>query len=114
MSEDNDDADSSRCCCATCGIAEIDDIKLKDCDHCDLVKYCSDECRENHKLDHQHECKKRAGELRDEILFKQPEGNHNGDCPICMIPLSLDPEGYTFYSCCSKVICNGCSHAEIV
>ena len=25
-------------CCASCGIAEIDDIKLKDCDDCDLVK----------------------------------------------------------------------------
>jgi len=27
---------------------------------------------------------KRAAELRDEILFKQPESSHRGDCPICM------------------------------
>jgi hypothetical protein len=37
-------------------------------------------------------CKKRAAELRDEILFKQPENTHLGDCPICFLPLSLDLE----------------------
>ena len=37
MSEENEAVDTS--CCASCGIAEIDDIKLKDCDGCDLVKY---------------------------------------------------------------------------
>ena len=25
-------------CCASCGIAELDEIKLKECDDCDLVK----------------------------------------------------------------------------
>ena len=32
--------------CASCGIAEVDDIKLKDCSACDLVRYCSDDCQE--------------------------------------------------------------------
>ncbi len=45
MSEDNE-VDT---CCASCGIAEVDDNKFVPCDGCDLVKYCSDECRENHK-----------------------------------------------------------------
>ena len=32
--------------CACCGVAAIDDVKLKDCDDgCDLVKYCSNECQ---------------------------------------------------------------------
>ncbi len=36
-------------CCTSCGVAEIDDIKLKFCDDgCDLVKYCSDGCQENY------------------------------------------------------------------
>ena len=34
-------------CCPSCGIAEVDDIKLKDCDDCDLVKYCSDKCQQD-------------------------------------------------------------------
>ena len=68
-------------CCASCGIAEIDDIKLMPCDGCDLVRYCSDECQIEHKSEHQDACKKRAGEaaeLRDELLFKQPESTHHG------------------------------------
>ena len=67
-------------CCASCGIAEIDDIKLKNCDDCDLVKYCCDTCQGDHRSQHKEECEKRAAELHDEILFKQPEGNYYGDC----------------------------------
>ena len=59
-------------CCASCGIIGIDDIKLVPCDDCDLVRYCSDECREDHNPEHKEACKKRAAELRDELLFKQP------------------------------------------
>ncbi len=77
-------------CCACCGIAEVDDIKLTECDGCDLVKYCSDECQIEHKPQHEQTCKKRAAELRDELLFKQPESTHLGDCPICCLPLPLD------------------------
>ena len=98
--------------CASCGIAEIDDIKLKECDDCDLVKYCGDACRENHKSEHEGECKQRAAELRDELLFKQPESSHLGDCPICSLPLPLDKTKSNMNSCCSKLICNGCSHAN--
>ena len=99
-------------CCASCGVAEIDDIKLKDCDDCDLVKYCSDECQEDHRPQHKEDCKKRAAELRDEILFKQPESTHLGDCPICCLPIPIDPSKSTLYSCCCKRICQGCSIAN--
>ena len=106
MSEDNEVL-----CCASCGIAEIDDIKLKDCDGCDLVKYCSDDCQEDHKSEHEEECKKRAAELRDELLFKQPESSHWGDCPICCLPLSLDQQKSIMMPCCSKIFCKGCVYA---
>ena len=36
------------------------------------------------------ERRKRAAVLRDELLFKQPESSHLGDCPICCLPLPLD------------------------
>ena len=97
--------------CASCGIAEIDDVKLKECDNCDLVRYCSDECKKNHESEHEEVCKKRAAELRDELLFKQPESSHWGDCSICSLPLPLDPRKSSTYDCCCKFICSGCAHA---
>ena len=90
-------------CCASCGIAELDDIKLKDCDDCDLVRYCSNECQEDHLPQHGEMCKERAAELRDEILFKQPGSSHFGDCPICCLP--LDHNKSTLYTCCSTSSC---------
>ena len=94
--------------CASCGTAG-DDIKLKRCTACYLVKYCSVKCQKDHRPQHEEECKKRAAELRDEILFKQPDGIHYGDCPICCLPLPTDPLQSTLYPCCCKRICNGCS-----
>jgi tetratricopeptide (TPR) repeat protein len=111
MSEENE-ADTS--CCASCGMAECDNIKLKKCTACQLVRYCGVECQKNHRPKHKKECKKRAAELRDELLFKQPESSHLGDCPICMIPLSLDLNKSTMTSCCSKVICIGCARADMI
>ena len=111
MSEENDEVDATSCC-ASCGIAEIDDIKLKDCDGCDLVKYCSDECREEHREKHEEGCKKRADELHDKKIFTQPDGCHIGECPICFLPLPIDPRKSTFKSCCSKLICTGCLYAN--
>ena len=96
--------------CASCGKAEIDDIKLKDCNSCDLVRYCSDDCEENHKSEHEEACKKRAAELRDELLFKQPESTHLGDCPICMLPLPLDESKFMVRPCCCNFICMGCMY----
>ena len=108
MSGDNEKAVLQTFCCASCGIAEIDDIKLVPCDGCDLVKYCSDECKRDHKSEHKEECKTRAAELRDELLFKQPESTHKGDCPICMVPLPIHGNKSVIYCCCSKLICYGC------
>ena len=108
MSEDN----KSKSVCASCASAEVDEVKLVTCADCDLVKYCSIECQENHKSQHEQACKMRAAELRDEILFKQPESSHDGDCPICCLPLQLDQTKSTMMACCSKTICNGCNHVN--
>ena len=112
MSADDHTASDITTVCASCGIAEIDDVKLKECDGCDLVRYCSDECQKNHESEHDEQCKKRAAELRDELLFRQPECSHRGDCPICCLPLPLGMEKTTIMTCCSKVICNGCEYAN--
>eukprot|EP00984_Skeletonema_dohrnii_P015077 scaffold6456_cov98-Skeletonema_dohrnii-CCMP3373.AAC.3 len=111
MSEDNM---SNISVCASCGITEVDEVKLKECADCDLVRYCSDECMQDHKSQHVEACKNRAAELHDELLFKQPESSHLGDCPICMIPLSLDLPKSIMKSCCSNVICKGCDHANML
>jgi len=100
-------------CCASCGVAEVDDVKLKDCSACDLVRYCSDECQNDHRPQHKGACKKRAAELRDEILFKQPESSDLGDCPICCLPLSLDRNLSILNECCGKLICVGCDYANL-
>ena len=40
----------------------------------------------------------------------------NEECPICMIPLPLDPNETGYMNCCGKLICSGCilSHIEVV
>eukprot|EP00984_Skeletonema_dohrnii_P002533 scaffold876_cov92-Skeletonema_dohrnii-CCMP3373.AAC.8 len=106
MSEDKIEADIL--CCASCGVAAGDEVKLKNCTACYLVKYCSIKCQKEHRPQHKRACKKRAAELRVQQLFKQPESSHLGDCPICMMPMPLDLEKSSTTTCCSKRICDGC------
>jgi hypothetical protein len=106
------DIDVTMMCCASCGKAEVDDVKLKICTACKLVKYCSVECQKNHRKQHKKECRKRAAELRDDTLFQQPDGSHLGECPICCLPLSIDENKSGINSCCCKRICFGCSYAN--
>eukprot|EP00984_Skeletonema_dohrnii_P012557 scaffold5111_cov84-Skeletonema_dohrnii-CCMP3373.AAC.6 len=107
-----EESDDMMMCCAACGIAGVDDIKLKDCSACKLVKYCGVKCQKDHRPQHKKECKKRAAELRDEILFKQPESSYLGDCPICCLPLPLDATKSILMACCCKLICDGCHIAN--
>eukprot|EP00984_Skeletonema_dohrnii_P028892 scaffold19089_cov156-Skeletonema_dohrnii-CCMP3373.AAC.5 len=107
-----DETEAADMCCASCGIAEVDNIKLMECDDCDLVRYCSDKCQQDHLPRHEENCKERAAELRDEILFRQPESSYLGDCPICCLPLSLDVQRAMLHTCCSKWICDGCAYAN--
>jgi hypothetical protein len=51
-------------------------------------------------------------ELHDDNLFSQPDSCCHGECPICFLPLPIDPRKSAFHSCCSKVICYGCVFAN--
>ena len=69
--------------CANCGKGEESvSGDLKACTACKMVKYCNRDCQIAHRTQHKKACKKRAAELRDVKLFKQPPPNE--DCPICM------------------------------
>ena len=96
--------------CANCGKAESDDINLKRCTACKMVKYCSRDCQVAHRPKHKKECKRRAAELFDEELFKDPPERE--ECPICMLPLPFDESQIQFRSCCGKRMCLGCVHAQ--
>ncbi len=99
--------------CANCGVAEVDDIQLEDCDGCDIVKYCSDKCTENHREQHNEECKTRAVILHDDKLFAQPDISHRGECPICFLPMPLEIQKSSLHTCCCKVLCDGCWYANL-
>ena len=98
--------------CASCGKAAVDNVKLKICTACKLVKYCSVDCQKNHRPQHKKECRKRAAEIRDDRLFTQPDGSCYGECPICCLPLPLDQSKSNINSCCCKYICKGCHYTN--
>jgi hypothetical protein len=100
--------------CGWCGIAAVDNIKLEDCGGCDLVKYCGDKCRGEHRHWHAGDCKRRAKELHDRKLFTHPDSCCRGECPICFLPMPLEGRKSTFFSCCSKKICKGCHYAHYI
>ncbi len=89
-------------CCANCGAAEVDDVTLEECDGCDLVKYCSEKCKEEHREEY------------DRKLFTQPDETHEGECPLCFLPMPVDPTKSVFHPCCSNFICKGCVIANLM
>lgn len=103
------DSDNNTSSCANCGKGEENSITLKKCGACKMVKYCSSACQKAHRAQHKKECKKRAAELHEEALFKQPPPPE--DCPICMLPLPFISTGKRHKGCCAKVICSGCIYA---
>ena len=99
--------------CANCGKGgEGEDINLKACTACKLVKYCNRDCQIAHRPQHKKTCKKRAAELYDEQLFSEPPPRE--ECPICMLLIPLAPSDSTFEACCGRMICNGCIHAMVM
>ena len=103
------EADDVTCRCASCGATEADDIKLKTCTGCKSARYCSIKCQKEHRSQHKRACKKKVAEFRDEILFRQTERT---DCPICLLPMPLDPDKLAMISCCARHICAGCEFAN--
>ena len=35
------------------------------------------------------------------------------ECPLCLIPFSVEKSGTVFYTCCGKNICNGCIYKSL-
>ena len=91
--------------CAACGKGGDD---LKTCNACKMVKYCNATCQKAHRPMHKKECKKRAAELFDEALFKEPPPKD--ECPICCVSLPLTNAGSIYKVCCGKILCIGCAH----
>ena len=104
-------SENSTSVCANCGKGEESNEDLKACSACQLVKYCNRECQLAHRPQHKKECKKRAAELHEEALFKQPPPEE--DCPICILRLPLLDSGRRYYTCCGKLICSGCAYAPV-
>ena len=106
--------------CANCG---KEGSNLNVCNKCKAATYCNASCKKKHRHKHKEACerrvaelhkeelerKKRAAELHDKKLFKQPPPKE--DCPICMLPLPSLFTGLKYRACCGKMICSGCIHA---
>eukprot|EP00979_Chaetoceros_neogracilis_P002190 scaffold383_cov229-Chaetoceros_neogracile.AAC.7 len=107
------DADDSKHQCSACGDSDDGGGSLKACTACNLVKYCNRTCQQvAHRPAHKKACKKRAAELFDEKLFKQPPPNE--DCPICYLRLPIEGVQNMHKSCCGKMLCGGCVYANTV
>ena len=108
------EVETDKTVCANCGVPEVDEIKLEECNDCDLVRYCGDKCREDHREQHEEEYKNRKALLHDRKLFTQPDGTHLGECPLCFLPLPIDKSKSLFWTCCSETICMGCVYANFM
>ena len=95
--------------CANCG-KEGSDV-TNTCNKCKSVMYCNAACKKKHRHKHKKECKRRAKELHDEKLFKQPPPDE--DCPICFLRMPYLGTGRMYMTCCGKMICSGCIHAPV-
>ena len=103
--------------CSACG--ETNDT-LKTCTACKCVWYCDRACQKKHRDEHKHECKrikkvlhKRGGKLDlGTELDIGPIGKlpPQEECPICMRALPIHSMLHSYFACCGKVICCGCSH----
>ena len=108
VSNNNDNTDNI----ATCAACGKEGTNLNICNKCKMVHYCNVACKKKHKSKHKKKCDRRVAELHDVDLFKEPPPRE--ECPICMLPLSLEKGESMFESCCGKIICSGCIHAMAV
>ena len=97
--------------CANCGKGD-EGCDLKFCTACKMVKYCHRDCQIAHRPQHKKACKKRAAELHDGALFKEPPPQY-GDCPICFLRLPIMDTGRRYMACCGKILCTGCCYADV-
>ena len=105
----NNHGNNAASSCANCGKGEEGSGDLKACTACKLVKYCHVTCQKAHRKQHKKECRKRAAEIHDEKLFKQPPRRE--ECPICFLRMPSFEMGWKYNACCGKIICSGCAYA---
>jgi len=110
-SNNNKELPSADIICANCGKGEEGSNSLKACTACKMVKYCTRECQIAHRPQHKKECKRRAKEIHEEELFKQPPPAE--DCPICFVRIPSLGSGSIYHACCGKFICSGCFYAPV-
>jgi len=108
--------------CASCGKEGASNT----CNKCKMVKYCNAACKKRHRHKHKKDCEehvrrvaeleeeenKRAAELHEIELFKQPP-QKDEECPICFQRLPYVDTGKRYQACCGKLICSGCIHAPV-
>ena len=94
--------------CANCG-KEGSDLNI--CNKCKEATYCNAACKKKHRSKHKKACERRAAEMHDEMLFKEPPPQY-GDCPICFLRLP-SMGGRRYMACCGKRICSGCCFADV-
>ena len=105
LSNENDDVSA----CANCG-KESSNRNI--CNKCKEATYCNATCKKKHRSKHKKHCERRVAELHDEALFKEPPPEY-GECPICFLLLPSMGSGRTYMTCCGKIICSGCRHANV-
>lgn len=98
-----------------CGKEGTDAVKLKNCTACYLLKYCSVDCQKTHRKLHKKACKKRAAELKDDMLYGQGHERPEADfCPLCLLAIPFPMEEHErLYDCCTKTVCIGCDLARV-
>lgn len=112
-----------------CGACANTSSSLMKCSGCRLVRYCGKVCQANDWSQHKQLCKEKKKADREVMLFQNQEGNHLGECPICLLPLLFDAdrimdaedeECYHFMGemthspCCWTVVCTKCFDAHII
>ena len=107
--EDSSNNEKEIAVCANCG---KEGINLNICNKCKEATYCNATCKKKHRSKHKKQCEKRVAELHDEELFTEPPPQY-GDCPICFLRLPTMGSGQIYKTCCGKMICSGCFHADV-
>ena len=95
--------------CANCG---KEGSNLNICNKCKEATYCNAACKKKHRPKHKKQCERRVGELHDEALLREPPPQH-GDCPICELRMPSMASGRKYMTCCGKILCSGCCHADV-
>ena len=95
--------------CANCG---KEGSNLNICNKCKEATYCNAACKKKHRPKHKKQCERRVAEKHDEALFREPPPLY-GECPICFLLLPIMNSGKSYMSCCGKMLCTGCVHADV-